>query len=107
LVRIGEESLRSEAKYHWRIWMNKDSEKDVSLEWTPRFGSVAVDMGFATSEQVKDAMDEQVDDNIRNKPHRPLGKILFEKDWMSHQEIEMVLNELFKRKRVPNPLRPF
>ena len=87
--------------------MVKDPGREVSLEWTPRFGSIAVDMSFASSEQIKNAMDEQVDDNIQSRPHRPLGRILFEKDWMSHQEVEMVLNELFKRKRIPGPLKPF
>jgi hypothetical protein len=60
--------------------MVKDPEKDGYLEWTPRFGSIAVDMGLATSEQIKHAMDEQVEDNIKSRLHRPLGRILFEKD---------------------------
>ena len=78
--------------------MGNDSEKDVSLEWTPRFGRVAVDMGYATSVQVNNAMDEQVDDNVKSRSHRPLGRILFERDWMSHSEVEQVLKELYKRR---------
>lgn len=82
--------------------MKKESEKDASLEWTPRFGNIAVEMGYATSDQIKHAMKDQADDDIQRRPRRPLGRILFERDWMSHSEVEMVLNELFKKTKMPN-----
>jgi hypothetical protein len=82
--------------------MTRDSGKDGPLEWAPRFGSIAVEMGHATSEQIKCAICEQVDDDIQNKPRRPLGRILFERDSMSHKEVEIVMNAVFKRKNTPN-----
>ncbi len=59
-----------------------------------RFGKIAVDMGFITVEQLKEAMVEQVEDNLANKHHRPIGKILLESGWITEEQIDIVLNEL-------------
>ena len=58
-----------------------------------RFGQVAVEKKFVTSEQAKQALQEQIEDNLSQKPHRQLGKILLEKGWMNAQQIEVVLIE--------------
>ncbi len=59
-----------------------------------RFGKIAVDMGFITAEQLKEAMTEQVEDDLADKPHRPIGKILLENGWITKEQIDIVLNEL-------------
>ena len=56
-----------------------------------RFGQVAVEKKFVTSAQVKQALLEQMDDNLAQKPHRQLGRILLEKGWMNAQQVEVVL----------------
>jgi hypothetical protein len=33
-------------------------------------------MGFVTAKQLKEAITEQVGDDLADKPHRPIGKIL-------------------------------
>ena len=71
-------------------------EKKVSDKYDHRFGYLAVEMGFATAEQVKDALAEQIEDNLANKPHRLVGAILLENGWITPQQIDTVLNELFK-----------
>lgn len=75
--------------------MQNDVYKKISQTYCPRFGKIAVEMGFVTAKQLKDALAEQVDDDLANKPHRLVGRIFYEKGWMSHEEIELVLKRLF------------
>ncbi len=58
-----------------------------------RFGQVAVERGFISPEQLKEALSEQVDDDLANTRHRLLGDILFEKKYMTANQIEAVLDE--------------
>ena len=68
----------------------------------PRFGKIAVDMGFVTVKQLDEVLDEQVDDDLSNKPHRLIGSILFVNGWMTKEQIDIVLNELFRKKEKIN-----
>ena len=79
--------------------MADDVDKELSAKYCYRFGMIAAELKFITPEKVKEAMAEQVDDNLSNRPHRLLGRILLEKGWMTAPQIETVLNELFKRER--------
>ncbi len=69
--------------------------KNLSKQHNPRFGEIAVDMGFVTEEQLKEAMVEQVEDNLSNHPHRFIGYILFENGWITNEQFDNVLNILF------------
>ena len=71
-------------------------DKELSDKYCQRFGCLAVEMGFSTGDQVKEALSEQVEDNIATRPHRLMGRILLDKGWITPQQIEVVLNELFK-----------
>ena len=75
-----------------------ESDAERSKKYCKRFGTIAVELGFITPEQLKQALSEQVDDNLANNPHRVLGVIFFEKGWMNYRQIEVVLNELFMAK---------
>ncbi len=77
----------------------RKSDKELSAEFCPRFGRIAVDKGFIAPEQLKEAMSEQVEDDLSGLTHRLIGRILFEKGWMTYQQIDVVLNELFKVKQ--------
>ena len=59
-----------------------------------RFGKITVDMGFITAKQLKEAIAEQVEDDLADKPHRPIGKILLENGWITKEQIDIVLKEL-------------
>jgi len=59
-------------------------------EYSSRFGKVAVDMGFITAEQLKQSIPEQVDDDLADKPHRFIGRMLFEDGWISDEHINIV-----------------
>ncbi len=76
--------------------MENDDDKEFTEQYFPRFGKIAIDMGFVTAKQLKEAIIEQVDDDITDKPHRPIGKILLENSWITKEQIAIVLNELFK-----------
>lgn len=68
-------------------------------DYCSRFGKIAVDKGFLTADQLKDALVEQLNDNLANRPHRVLGAICFEHDWLTPGQIDQILNKLFKRNR--------
>ncbi len=76
--------------------MKESSERGITKQLCPRFGKTAVDMGFITPEQLKLALSEQVDDDLCGNRHRVIGSIFFDRGWMTYQEIEEVLKELFK-----------
>ncbi len=71
-----------------------EAYKKLSNQYTRRFGQVAVEKGFITAKELKQAMAEQIEDDISNKPHRLIGKILLEKGWITDEQIEIVLKEL-------------
>jgi len=77
--------------------MTKDLEKELSEKYCPRFAKIAVDKGFITAEQAKKALAEQMDDDLDNKPHRLIGRILLEKGLLTALQIETVLNDLLKK----------
>lgn len=56
-----------------------------------RFGAVAVEKGFATAEQVVEAMKIQILEEIEKGEHRLIGRILVEKGFMSSSQIIEVL----------------
>jgi hypothetical protein len=62
-----------------------------------KFAMIAVRKGFITLDQAKAALGEQMDDDLAGKHHRLVGGILLEKDWMTPQQIELVLSELFPK----------
>jgi len=65
----------------------------LAVEYCRRFGQTAVERGFITPEQLKEALAEQVDDDLARKRHRLLGDILLEKNFMTADQIESVLDE--------------
>ncbi len=67
------------------------------MEYCERFASIAVEKGFITAEQARAALAEQLGDDLAHKRHRLIGHILFEKDWITPRQIDLVLDELFKK----------
>ncbi len=80
--------------------MESATGKDIPDKRCRRFGIIAVEFGFITPEQLKQALSEQIDDDLADNPHRLIGKIFVEKDWMTYQQIEIVLKELFMEERL-------
>ncbi len=65
------------------------------LTATTRFGKITFDIGFITAKQLKEAITEQVEEDLAGKPHRPIGKILLENGWITEEQVDIVLKELF------------
>jgi hypothetical protein len=61
-----------------------------------RFGQIAVEKRYVTPVQLKEALSEQVDDDIAGRPRRPIGAIFFSRSWMTAKQIESVLDEMFQ-----------
>ena len=57
--------------------MSENIDRKISEKYCNRFGIIAVDKGFVTADQLKEALTEQADDNLSNKPHRLIGRIFF------------------------------
>ncbi len=74
--------------------MENNFAKNISQKYCTRFGMIAVSKGFVTADQLKEALTAQADDNISDRPHRLIGRIFFEKGWMTDEQIDVVLNEL-------------
>jgi len=63
-----------------------------------RFGIIAREMGFITSEQLVDALKIQVMEEVENNKHRQIGTILLEKRFITSTQIEEVVINLMKKK---------
>jgi len=62
----------------------------------PRFGQLAVKMGYLSPGQLKEGLNEQVDDNLAGRPHRNLGVIFVDRGWLTPGQMDEVLNEMFR-----------
>lgn len=61
-----------------------------------RFGSIAIDKGFITLNDLIQALVIQVQEEILKGTHRLIGQILFDLNIMTTTQIEEVLKEIFK-----------
>lgn len=71
-----------------------DPKETDPLKYPSRFGMAAVGLGFITPEQLREAMVEQLDVNIETNVHRLIGEILFEKGWMTLEQIKETLEQM-------------
>ena len=62
----------------------------------PRSGQVAVKLGYITPDQLKEALNEQVDDDIAGRHHRFLGEILCDMGLITLDQLNTLLHELFE-----------
>lgn len=59
-----------------------------------RFGIVALENGFVSPEQLREALEIQVTENIEKKKHRFIGTILVDQGYMKHSQISEVLKAM-------------
>ncbi len=76
--------------------MENDFIKKLSKRYSPRFGEIAIDKGFITADQLTEALAEQAMDSLSNRPHRFIGYILSVHGWITNDQIDSVLDILFK-----------
>lgn len=100
-------------KQRWRInlrywWLRRQLAPGHSAaaptgQYCPRFGQLAIELGFVTPTQVRQGLLEQYDDQRAGRQHRVLGAIFFAHNWMTPGQIDRVLNELFRRRLAQEP----
>ena len=61
-----------------------------------RFGTIAVEKGFTTKEQVLEAMKVQVSEDLDGKDHRRIGSILYSLGYITISQINEVLESMQK-----------
>lgn len=72
-------------------------DKPGKLEhYEKRFGIVAIEKGFITSENLVEAFKIQVKEDIELQTHRLIGEILLDSGYMTTLEIQEVLDAVFK-----------
>ncbi len=76
--------------------MENDVDKKLAEQYFPRFGKIAINMGFITAEQLTEAITEQAEDSLYNRPHRPIGYILSEKGWITNEQVDIVIDIFLK-----------
>ena len=61
---------------------------------TYRFGFMTVKKGFATPEQVSNALEVQFDENVAARKHRLIGEILLDMGFMETSQVNKVLEDM-------------
>ena len=79
-----------------RIMMPDAVEEVTSASIRKRFGVIAIEKGFITTEQLIHAIEEQIRDEIAQERHKLIGEILYEKGYMTKKQCDEVLIELGK-----------
>lgn len=79
--------------------MMDEEELNFTIEYAFRFGQVAIKKGFITEQQLEDALDEQITQDLTDNHHKLIGEILLIKGLMTQNQIAMVLEELVKNKK--------
>ena len=67
-----------------------------------RFGATAVGNGYITLDQLMEALQIQVRENIEGKTHRLTGQILCDLGYMTLQQVEEVLAHMRSFRRHPD-----
>jgi hypothetical protein len=74
--------------------MEKEYEMSSPGMRTFYFGTIAVYRNYVTFGQVQRALAEQMEDAVMRKPHRLLGNILLEKNWITEEQMKSILDEM-------------
>lgn len=74
--------------------MHEQPEQLAAYE--QRFGNIAVEKGFITQQQLIEALNSQVIEEISYGRHSLFGKILLDQNCITMVQVEMVLNDLLK-----------
>ena len=80
--------------------IDTDMLKKVSGKYCPRFGQIALEMGFITENQMVEAFRYQHQQSLSGQEHHLLGNILLDRGWMTSNQVEEVLNSLFRKIRL-------
>ncbi len=74
--------------------------KLLSRQYCPLFGKIAVDLGFITEEQLDEATAQQIEEGLFNNNQRHIGNILSQHGWITDDQIDIVVFELFEQNQL-------
>jgi hypothetical protein len=57
-----------------------------------RFATLSLNKGFVTTSQVLEALTIQIQENVVQKKHRPIGEILMDLGYMNKEQIQEVMD---------------
>ncbi len=60
-------------------------------DFEKRFGIIAREQGFVTQEQVMQAIEIQLKENMENKKHRFIGEILLDLGYLTESQLKEML----------------
>lgn len=69
---------------------------EILEPYEKRFGYFVVQKGFVTQQQLLEAMDIQITEELGNGKLRLIGEVLFDLDYMSLEQIDEALGLLMK-----------
>ncbi len=72
---------------------------------SPRFGMIAVKLGYITPEQLRKGLIIQINEDIAERAHRLLGEILCEEGWLTGEQCEEVAEKTRQCYGRPNNCR--
>ncbi len=78
--------------------MEDNGKKEFAL-YDIQFGQIIVKRKFITEVQLKEALFEQIKDDVTHSPHRFLGEICVAKGWMTNEQVEIALDEQRENKK--------
>ena len=73
-----------------------DVPKKIEV-YEKRFGNIAIDMGFLTLDELINALEIQVQEEIDKGERRLIGQILLELNIMTSDQLKQVLSILFDK----------
>ena len=62
-----------------------------------RFGLLAIERGYITSDDLIRAIKVQVEEDVANKSHRLIGEILLDMNCLTVTQIQEILDNVFKK----------
>ncbi len=74
----------------------RKADAEVTGDHCRRFGAIAVRKGIVSLDDVKAAVNEQIEDDVNGHEHRLLGTILYDRGLITEYQIDVVLQELKK-----------
>ena len=63
-------------------------------EYNKRFGAIAVEKGFITTEQLYKAVEIQIREELKGLKRRYIGQILIELDYTTNSQVDEVLESM-------------
>lgn len=79
--------------------MSSVVQREISRKYCPKFGQIAVELGYISRDELQAALTEQAELDIAGKQHRLIGTLLFNRDIMRPDQIDIVLNQTLKQLR--------